>query len=831
MKFTIQDYINQLYLTVEQANLSDQQQATKTEDNVLVPFSDNEWLPLLLLNNTVLFPGVFTHLALKEESIINFVKNAYHKNGKIGIIAPKKHTKINVQKLYPIGTQAQIHKIITLPEGQTIIILQGEKRFKICEITKHKEHLKARVELLKDNPIDLNKTKNKALIQTLREATIQTFSLLSEAPTEIQMMIENIKNPVFLTYYIASNTLEFRYKQKLLEAKTSEKRASLLLGYVLKNLELTKLKQKIQHQAHADMNKQQRELYIRQQIKVLQKELGESAELDDEIDLLQAKAKKQKWPLEAKNHFERTLYKAAKTHPNSPDYTLLINYAHTLIDMPWKVYSQDKKDLKHAEKILDKEHYGMEKPKQRILELLATHSLIQTKEKKGSILCFDGPPGVGKTSLCKSIAKALGRKYLRMSLGGLHDEAELRGHRKTYVGAMMGRILTLIKNAGTANPIFVLDEIDKLDNKRGSPSSVLLEILDPEQNQTFVDNFLEIPFDLSKVLFIATSNNRYEIPRALADRMDFVEVTGYALQEKINIAQKHLIPEQRTLHGLKGSDLIISEAALSKLIENYTSESGVRELTRQIATISRKIAKKLVLQENYQKKIQPENITNFLGIEKYDIEQYQTIPLPGVAIGLAWTEVGGEILFIETVLTKGEGKLTISGQLGEIMEESATAAYTYLKVKAKQLAIDERIFKKYDLHIHVPDGATPKDGPSAGITLYSALASLYTQRKVKEKIAMTGEITLRGNILPVGGIKEKILAAKRAGITQVILSQKNKKDVQEINPEYIKQVNFHYLTHIDELLPLVLEKEKVKNAQEWEIEKNQFKEPVKTLLK
>ena len=827
MKFST-DHPSILYLTTSSENASPTSSSADqdhTTNESLIPF-DNEWLPLWVLESTVLFPDMFTHFALKDQQTIKYLQKVYAKNQKIGLIASKKNNRKGLESLYKVGTLAQIHKIIHLPESQVMIILQGEKRFTITELVKKQTQFIARVNLLQDLDLDTTKPKNKALIQSLQETAIKTLSIVPDVPNDIFGMIKNIKRPLFLTYYIASVLLEFPKKQKLLETSSSQKRATLLLSYLLKNLEFAQLKQKIHHQVHTDMDKLQRELYIKQQIKVLQRELGDSHELEgDEIKELTAQSQKQKWSLTVQTHFDKTLQKASRTHPHSPDYNTLINYAHILIEMPWQTYTPDKKSLPTAEKILNKNHYGMEKPKQRILEFLAVHT--RTQQIQGPILCLHGPPGVGKTSLCQSIAKALGRKYIKMSLGGLHDEAELRGHRKTYVGAMLGKPLNLIKNACTANPVFVLDEIDKLDSRRGDPGSALLEILDPNQNQAFVDNYLEIPFDLSKVLFIATANDKSSIPWALADRMEFIEVSGYALEEKIQIANKYLIPKQRKIHALKASQLTITQPALAKLIETHTSESGVRELTRQIATLSRKITKKLVAKEPHPTKITPDDITTLLGIEKYDVEQYQKINTPGVAIGLAWTAVGGEILFIEAVLTKGDGTLTISGQLGEVMEESAKAAHTYLKAHAQALHIDTRIFQHYDLHIHVPDGSTPKDGPSAGITLYTTLASLYTQRKVKEKLAMTGEITLRGSILPVGGIKEKILAAKRAGIEQIILSEKNKKDVQEINPNYIKNITFNYLNHVDELLPLTLAKNKIDQAQVWTIDDQEKKYPTK----
>jgi ATP-dependent Lon protease len=633
-------------------------------------------------------------------------------------------------------------------------------------------------------------------------------------PSEAHAVLTNIKSPDFLTYFLASSlNTDVSYKQQLLELNNSSKRAKLLLQHLLNELDLSELKKEIQDKVHSDINQQQRDYYLRQQVKVLQEELGE-VDFADEIEALREKGKKKQWPKEVADFFIKELDKAERMSPHSPDYSISINHAELLVGLPWGVYTKDNLDLNQAKKVFDADHYGIEKVKDRLLEFMAVLQL--KKNMKGPILCLCGPPGVGKTSLGKSIAKAIGRKYARIALGGLNDEAEIRGHRKTYIGAMPGKIIYNIQRTGSSNPVIVLDEIDKLDSMRGDPAAALLEVLDPEQNNTFVDNFLEVPYDLANVLFVATANSLDRIPAALQDRMEIIDVTGYILEEKIEIAKKYLLPKQRKEHGLKSTDLVIQEDALATIVESYTRESGVRELSRQIAHICRKVAKSIALKEPYAKKMKKADVAALIGPEIFDNESYQTITLPGVSVGLAWTSAGGEILFIESVLSKGKGRINLSGHLGEVMKESAMTALSYLKANEQYIDVAHGIFENYDLHIHVPSGAVPKDGPSAGITLFTSLASLYTQKKVKDALAMTGEITLRGQVLPVGGIKEKILAAKRVGMKEIILSSKNKKDVQEIKEIYRNNLIFHYVDCVDEVYHLALQENKVPNAKIWE---------------
>jgi ATP-dependent Lon protease len=629
--------------------------------------------------------------------------------------------------------------------------------------------------------------------------------------------LDNLDNPNFLTHFLSSNiNASVDDKQKLLELNDGMDRATLLLEYLLKDLQMLELKHEIQRKVNSDIDQQQRDYYLRQQMKVLQDELGYDGP-DQEINLLRSKASKIDWPDYAKDHFNKELDKMQRINPASPEFPVAMNYVEFLIDLPWNHITVDDFDLNRALDVLNKDHYGLEKVKDRILEYLAVLKLKQ--DLKGPILCLYGPPGVGKTSLGKSIAKALNRKYIRMSLGGVHDEAEVRGHRKTYVGAMPGRIIQNIKKAKSSNPVFVLDEIDKVSSDfRGDPSSALLEVLDPEQNSTFTDNYLEIEYDLSKVLFIATANTLDTINPALRDRMEIIEINGYTLEEKYMIAKKHLIPKQRREHGLKAKDVTFTRAGIVKIIDAYTRESGVRSLERSIGSIIRNVAKSVAMEESYGRSITPARVVEILGTEKFDKELYQDNKTAGVVTGLAWTQVGGEILFIESSLSRGTGKLTISGQLGDVMKESAMAALSYLKSNAGKLGIDFKVFEKYDLHIHVPAGAVPKDGPSAGITMLVSLASVFTQRMVKNKIAMTGEITLRGKVLPVGGIKEKILAAKRSGIKEIILCSKNRKDIDEIEKSYIADIKIHYVDHVDEVISLALLKEKVPDSMEFIVE-------------
>ena len=629
--------------------------------------------------------------------------------------------------------------------------------------------------------------------------------------------MDNIESSSFLTHFLSSNVnVEVADKQKLLEINDGMDRAQLLLEYMLKDIQMLELKNEIQNKVHTDIDQQQRDYYLRQQMKVLQDELGHEGP-DQEVEHLRMRGSKKEWPLEVSKHFNKELDKLLRMNPASAEYPVTMNYAELLVDLPWSEFTEDNFDLNRAKKILDKDHYGLDKVKDRIIEYLAVLKL--KNDLKGPILCLYGPPGVGKTSLGKSIAKALGRKYVRMSLGGVHDEAEIRGHRKTYIGSMPGKIIQNIKRADSSNPVFVLDEIDKVNSDfRGDPSSALLEVLDPEQNNAFKDNYLEVDYDLSKVLFIATANSLDTIHPALRDRMEIIEINGYTLEEKIEIAKKHLIPKQRKEHGLTASDFSLNQKAIIKTIDGYTRESGVRNLERKIASVVRNVAKSIAMEQQYEKKITDKEVTEILGTEIFDKELYQNDNMPGVVTGLAWTSVGGEILFVESSISRGKGKLTLSGQLGDVMKESAMAALSYLRSHAEELGIHHKVFDNYDLHIHVPAGAVPKDGPSAGITMFTSLASLFTQRKVKNKLAMTGEITLRGKVLPVGGIREKILAARRAGIKEIILCKRNKKDVDEIPSNYISNLKINYVESVHEVIDLALEKKKVRGHLEFVID-------------
>lgn len=779
-------------------------------------------LPLLPIKDLVLFPGLIVPISLTKKKVIKSIQKHYKEGEEIGVLTQKRNTANPGPKdLYLTGTKARILKVVTFPDGNTTVILQGKQRFHIKEIFYKESDLYAEVSTSPEPAINHRKKEVKALMESIREAAIKLLHFSPDAPQEMEELLREIRSLSFLTYFLAANiNAETKYKQSLLDIDDPTNRATSLLKQLLKEVEINELKYKIQKKVHTDINQQQRDYYLRQQIKVLYDELGESAGdevLHDELASLKEKSTKKKWPKEVAEHFDKILHKASRLNPYNSDYSVLVNHAEALLELPWKVYTKDNFDLKNAAKTLDKNHYGLDKVKERILEYLAVKTL--KKDVKGPILCFVGPPGVGKTSLGKSIAEALGREYVKISLGGLQDEAEIRGHRKTYVGAMSGKIMKEISKAGSSNPVFLLDEIDKIDhNFRGDPSAALLEVLDPEQNTTFTDNFLEVPFDLSKVLFIATANTLETIDTPLRDRMETIEVSSYPIEEKVRIAKKYLVPKQKKANGLKAKDCTITDKALMKIIEGYTYESGVRELERKIGSVIRKVAKSIVLEELHPEKITEEHLFKLLGPEPYDIERYQKQPSAGVAVGLAWTPVGGDILFIETALAKGKGKLTLSGQLGEVMQESAMTALSYLRAHAALWKIDAHIFDQYDLHIHIPDGAVPKDGPSAGITLLTALVSLYTQRKLKDHFAMSGEITLRGIVLPVGGIKEKILAAKRAGIKEIVLSKRNQKDVEEIKKDYIKSIKFHYVEKVEEVLKLALEPKPIPNAKEWPLE-------------
>ncbi len=775
-----------------------------------------EELSILPIKNTVLFPGVVIPITVTRQKSIRLIKKAYQGNRIIGVVAQKNKQAEEpvIDDLYKFGTVARIIKMLVLPDGNTTIIIQGKNRFAIKEYLREEPFLSARFDLQIEPAVNLQSREVNALVQSLREASFKILKLNPEIPQEAQTALDNIQSTAFLIHFLSSNlNVEVSEKQKILETNNIVDRGTLLLQYMLKEIQMLEIKSEIHKKVHTDIDQQQRDYFLRQQIKVLQDELGYDGP-DKEVEKMRKRGAEKKWSKEVSHHFNKELEKVLRINPQAAEFPVAMNYVEFMLDLPWGEYTQDAFDLKRAQRILDKDHFGLEKVKNRILEYLAVLKLKQ--DMKGPILCLYGPPGVGKTSLGKSIAKSLQRNYIRMSLGGVHDEAEIRGHRKTYVGAMPGKILQNIKKAKSSNPVFILDEIDKVRTDfRGDPSSALLEVLDPEQNNTFGDNYLEVEYDLSKVLFIATANSLDSIHPALRDRMEVIELTGYTVEEKLQIAVKHLIPKQLKEHGLRSTDVKFSSEAIVKIIEAFTRESGVRNLERKIGSVVRNMAKSVAMEEKVKKEIGPEQIIKILGAEIFEEELYQGNDIAGVVTGLAWTQVGGDILFVESSVNRGKGILTLSGQLGDVMKESAMAALSYLKSNAASLGIDHRVFQQYDLHVHVPAGAVPKDGPSAGITMLTSLASIFTQRKVKAKLAMTGEITLRGKVLPVGGIKEKILAAKRSGIKEIIMSAKNKRDIQEIEKRYVKGLTFHYVNTVDEVLKLALLKEKVKDPLEF----------------
>lgn len=780
------------------------------QDDKMSVLSDE--LPILPIRNIVLFPGMVIPITVSRQKSVRLVKKAYKGDRTLGVLVQANHSKEEPteEDLYKIGTVGHIVKMFVLPGGNTTIIVQGRKRFEVKEYVKKEPNLIAKVQYIEDTfPKKLNK-ENKALISTLKESAMKILNLNPEIPREAQIALDNIESSAFLIHFLSSNiNADLKDKQELLETLDGIEQATHLLEYMLKDIQHLELKREIQSKASSDIDQQQRDYYIRQQIKVLQEELGvESPE--QELDGLRAKGAKKKWSKEVNDFFQKELSKLQRTNSMSPEYPMLMNFVELLTDLPWSEYTKDNFDLIKAKKVLDADHFGLEKVKERIIEYLAV--LKMKGDMKAPILCLYGPPGVGKTSLGRSIAKALGRKYVRMALGGLHDESEIRGHRKTYIGAMPGKIIQNIKKAGSSNPVFILDEIDKVGaDHRGDPSSALLEVLDPEQNNSFLDNYLECEFDLSRVMFVATANNLDTIHPALRDRMEIIEVSGYTMEEKVQIAKKHLLPKQKSEHGLDKVSVNLSDAAIQKIVEGYTRESGVRKLEQEIGRVVRKVTKSIAIGEAYPAKIQPADVVRMLGQEVFDKDSYESNEYAGVVTGLAWTPVGGDILFIETLLSRGKGILTLSGQLGDVMKESAMAALSFLKAHSDAFGIDYRIFDQYNLHIHVPAGAVPKDGPSAGITMLTAIASALTQRQVKAKLAMTGEITLRGKVLPVGGIKEKILAAKRAGIREIIMCAKNRKDVEEIEAHYISDLKFNYVENALEVLEMALLKEKVPN--------------------
>lgn len=775
-------------------------------------------LPILPIRNTVLFPGVMIPITVGRQKSIKLVKKAYKGDRIIGVVA-QKNVQIEDPKftdLHNVGTVAKIIKMLVLPDGNTTIIIQGQKRFSLIKAVQEDPFITAEFSLLQEGTLDGDNEEIIAIQQSLKEAANKIMKLNPEIPKEAQVTLDNIDDTSFLTHFLSSNVnAEVAEKQGLLEIDDPKRRAEKLLQYMLKDIQMLQLKQEIQHKVHTDIDQQQRDYFLRQQMKVLQDELGQEGP-DQELKALREKASTKDWPDEVALHFKKELDKIGRMNPSAAEYPVAMSYAELLVDLPWNEVTEDNYDLKNAAEVLDKEHYGLDKVKDRILEYLAVRKL--KNDLKGPILCLYGPPGVGKTSLGKSIAEALNRQYVRMSLGGVHDEAEIRGHRKTYIGAMPGKIIQNIKRAKSSNPVFILDEIDKVSSDfRGDPSSALLEVLDPEQNTTFKDNYLEVDYDLSKVLFIATANSLDTIQPALRDRMEIVEITGYTLEEKIEIAKKHLIPKQQEEHGLKAEDISFDNKSVQKVINDYTRESGVRNLERKLAALCRNVAKSIAMEEKVASKINEKSVRKILGPEVFDKEYYENNAFAGVATGLAWTPVGGEILFIEVSLSRGKGKLTLSGQLGDVMKESAITALSFLKSNVTAFDLDHRVFDHYDLHVHVPAGAVPKDGPSAGITMLTALASAFTQRKIKSKLAMTGEITLRGKVLPVGGIKEKILAAKRAGIKEIILCEKNKKDFEEISESYVKGLKIHFVQEVSDVLEIALLAEKVTNPIEFVI--------------
>jgi len=761
-------------------------------------------LPILPLRNTVLFPGVIIPITVGREKSLKSVKKAYKKDKILGVLSQIDSSieEPSERDLNEIGTLAKIVKLLKMPNGTTTVIIQGKERMMVNAFISTDPIFTASVKILEDQEQG-NIKKFKALVDSLKEMSMQIVKLSPDIPPEAELILKNINSPNFLIHFIASNlNAELADKQKILELNNLQERAQSTFEHLSSELEMIQLKDQIQSKVKTDIEKQQRDYFLHQQMKTIQEELGGDP-VDKEIQELVKRSRGKKWSKTVAETFDKEIAKIRRVNPAAAEYSVVMNYLELLLDLPWDTFSKDNFDLQNAIRVLDKDHYGLEKIKDRIVEYLAVLKL--KGDMKSPILCFVGPPGVGKTSLGRSIARALKRKYIRMSLGGLHDESEIRGHRKTYIGAMPGRIIQSIKKVKTSNPVFILDEIDKVGKDfRGDPSSALLEVLDPEQNSTFYDNYLELEYDLSKVMFIATANNLNTIQPALRDRMEIIRLNGYSLEEKTAIASKHLVPKQRSAHGVKANQIKLSKKVLAKIIDDYTRESGVRNLDREIASVMRWVAKNIALENEYNPAITENNLPDILGKIKFDKDLYHQENPPGVAIGLAWTVNGGDILFIECSLSLGKSTLTLTGNLGKVMKESATTALTYLKANCSKYNIDADRFEKTNIHIHVPEGAIPKDGPSAGITLLTALASVFTNKKVKPYFAMTGEITLRGKVLPVGGIKEKVLAAKRAGMNNVILCHKNQKDVEEINPDFIKGVKFHFVKDMDEVVSLAL---------------------------
>jgi ATP-dependent Lon protease len=776
----------------------------ETEHDNLADAEIPKEIPILPLRNTVLFPGVVLPITVGRDKSIKAVNDAYKTDKLIGVLAQKDSSveDPSLNELVTVGTIARIIKVIKMPDGGTTVILQGKRRFKVGAITTDDPYFKAQVILLYEEEAPKDQD-FEAYVSNIKDLAAQIIQLSPNIPTEASIILKNIENPSFLIHFISSNlNSELTDKQELLSTDHIRSRADLLMQLLQKELQFAELKNKLTNKTKTELDKQQRDYFLQQQLKSIKDELGGDSN-EREIRDMQKKSESKKWPLAAKEIFKKGIEKLERMHPSTPDYSIVYNHLDLMLDLPWNDYTDDQYDLKKASKVLDQDHYGMKKVKERILEYLAVLKL--KGDMKSPILCFVGPPGIGKTSLGKSIANAIGRKYVRISLGGLHDESEIRGHRKTYIGAMPGRILQSLRKVKSSNPVMILDEIDKVGTDfRGDPSSALLEVLDPEQNNTFYDNYLELEYDLSRVLFVATANDIGHIQPALRDRIEIIDLSGYAIEEKVEIAKRHLIPKQKEAHGLKGLPLKLSDKNLSKIISDYTRESGVRELDRQLASIMRYEAKEFAFKARLKASITEKDIEKVLGKPRYNNDLYKVANMPGVAVGLAWTYVGGDILFIETSISDGKGELKLTGNLGNVMKESATTALTYLQSNAKKYGLNPDIFAKKTLHIHVPEGGTPKDGPSAGITMMSSLASAITGKKIKPYLAMTGEITLRGQVLPVGGIKEKILAARRAGIKEVILCWQNEKDISEIDSNFIRGLKFHYVKTMQQVLDLAL---------------------------
>jgi ATP-dependent Lon protease len=776
--------------------------------NVEVP----DILPILPLRNTVMFPGVVMPITVGRQKSLQLIQEVYRGNRLLGTVAQKDGSIDDpVQDdLYQTGTIAQVLKILEMPDGTTSVIIQGKKRFDIIEYTQEFPYFRARINPMEDSKPHDDSVEFSAIVGSLKDLSIKIAQYSMHISPEASFAVKNIENSTFLINFVCSNTdLKVEEKQVLLGIGDIKERGIQAISYLVREVQMAELKRDIQTKVKSELDQQQREYLLNQQMKTIQDELGGNP-AEQEILEFKERAKEKKWSEDAAKHFEKEVHKLSRLNPAAGEYSVQYAYCQTLLDLPWNDFTEDNFDLKHAIKVLDEDHYGLENVKERILEHLAVLKL--KNDMKSPILCLYGPPGVGKTSLGRSIAKALGRNYIRMSLGGLHDEAEIRGHRKTYIGAMPGRILQNIKKAKSSNPVFILDELDKVSNDfHGDPASALLEVLDPEQNFEFHDNYVELEYDLSRVMFIATANTLNTIAPALRDRLELIEVSGYLVEEKIEIAKRHLIPKQLENHGVGDKDVTFSNEVIRHIVENYTRESGVRELDKKIAKIARRIAKKIAFSEEYNISLTKEDVREYLGVIQYTKEIYQGNDFAGVVTGLAWTAVGGEILYVETSLSKGKGSLTLTGNLGEVMKESAMLALEYLRSHAEQVGINPEVFDRYNVHVHVPEGAIPKDGPSAGITMVTSIASAFTQRKVRKNLAMTGEITLRGKVLPVGGIKEKILAAKRAGIKEIILSEANRKDLEEIKEEYIRGLTFHHVDTILEVLNIALLVSKVDN--------------------